>query len=178
MKKKVWKYGLIAGALVSLWMVASIAYCYSTQQFEGSIWLGYASMIIAFSMIFVGVKNYRDKELNGIISFGKAFKMGLTISLVASTLYMLVWLIDYYVFVPDFMDKFTEHSISQIQENIDGTEVKAKIEEMNSMKELYKNPLMVILFTYLEILPVGLVVSLITAFILKRKNKETVLSRN
>lgn len=170
MKQNVLKYGLIAGLIVSIFMVGSIAFCYTTEKFEGSIIVGYASMLIAFSMVFVGVKSYRDRELNGLISFGNAFKIGLLISLVASTIYVIVWMVDYYFFVPDFMEKFTSVSIEKLNSSgLTAQEIADQTEEMNSMKELYKSPFMVIAFTYLEILPIGILVSLISAFILRKK---------
>ena len=107
MKKNVIVYGLISGVAIAVWTVISIGYCYSSGSFEGSMVLGYGAMLLAFSLIFVGVKNYRDKYNGGIISFGKAFTMGLYIALIASTIYVLAWMIDYYVFIPDFMDKYT-----------------------------------------------------------------------
>lgn len=170
MKKIVLVCGLIAGLIVAAMMVIGTAMCYKTGNFEGSMVLGYATMLIAFSLIFVGIKNYRDKHNNGIINFGKAFKIGIFITLVASTLYVAVWLVDYYIFVPDFMDKYTDHMIAQSSASgASAAEITKLTSQMNGYKEMYKNPLMVVLMTYAEILPIGLVVSLISALILKRK---------
>lgn len=171
MKKNVLVFGLISGLIVSTWMVVGAARCYSNSgNFEGNMLLGYASMLLAFSLMFVGVKNYRDKYNGGTISFGKAFRMGLYIALVASTIYVLAWLVDYYVFIPDFMDKYAAHMISKAQSSgASATEMAGTIKEANNMKSMYNSPVMVILFTYLEILPVGLIVAIITALILKRK---------
>lgn len=131
--------------------------------------LGYAAMLLSFSLVFVGIKNYRDKYANGSISFGKAFKIGLYITLVASTVYVIVWLIDYYLFIPDFMDKYTAHLLREFQsEGPTAAELEAKVTELAGYKDMYKSPLMVILWTYIEILPVGLVVSLISALILRK----------
>ncbi len=133
--------------------------------------LSYATMLLAFSLVYVGIKNYRDKHKNGIISFGKAFKIGLYISLIASTIYVIVWLVDYYIFIPDFMDKYTTAVLNQTKaEGASQLDLDKKAAEMASYKEMYKNPLMVVLFTYAEILPVGLIVTLISALLLKRKN--------
>lgn len=101
MKKNVIVFGLIAGVIASVLMVISMARCSSDANFEHSMLIGYASMVLAFAFIFVGIKNYRDKYNNGSITFGKAFKTGLYISLIASTMYVITWLIDYYVFIPD-----------------------------------------------------------------------------
>lgn len=162
---------------MSAWAVGGVAWCYSSGNFEGSMLLGYASMILAFSLVFVGVKNYRDKYNGGIISFGKAFRIGLYIILVASTLYVLVWLVDYYVFIPDFMDKYSAHVINKAQNSgASANEIAAKTKEINTMKEMYNTPLMVVLLTYMEIFPVGLIVSIITALILKRKPNGSVVA--
>jgi amino acid transporter len=175
MKKNVLVFGLMAGLIVTAFMIISVGRCYTQEDFEGNVLLGYASMILAFSLIFVGVKNYRDKYNQGVISFQKAFKMGLYITLVASTLYVLVWLVDYYVFIPDFMDKYTAQVLKEAQsKNLSPAELRAKPAEMANYKELYKNPLFVVLFTYLEILPVGILISLLSALLLKRKSDTTI----
>lgn len=171
MKKNVLVFGLFASLIVAAFMVISVARCYTQEDFAGNVLLGYASMILAFSLILVGVKNYRDKYHRGVITFGKAFKMGLYMTFVASTLYVLVWLVDYYVFIPDFMDRYTAHVLKEAQsENLSPAELKAKTAELANYKEMYKNPVWVVLFTYTEILPVGILVSLLSAFILKRKS--------
>lgn len=170
MKKNVIVFGLIAGLIVSVLMVLSMARCYSDPNLEHSMLIGYASMVLAFSFIFVGIKNYRDKYNDGLITFGKAFKIGLYISLIASTIYVLVWLVDYYVFMPDFMDRYVAQAMREAKASGASTaELAEKTKELASSQELYKNPIMVVLFTYMEILPVGILVSLIAALILKRK---------
>jgi len=177
MKKNVIVFGLIAGVIVSVLMVISMARCSSDANFEHSMLIGYASMVLAFSFIFVGIKNYRDKYNNGFITFGKAFKTGLYISLIASTMYVVTWLVDYYVFIPDFMDKYVAHMLKEAKDSGASAAALAKqAKELAYNQKLYKNPIMVVLFTYLEILPVGILVSLIAAFILKRKPQQPVAS--
>jgi hypothetical protein len=170
MKKNVIKYGLIAGLIVSVWMLGSITLCYATGKFEGSMVLGFASMIIAFSLMYPAIKNYRDKQNNGVISFGEAFKMALLIALIGSTMYVAVWLIDYYFFIPDFMDKYSAHILQKAQSSgASAAEMAEKIKEVNKMKGWYDSVFGVVFMTYMEIFPIGLIVSLITALILKRK---------
>lgn len=177
MKKNVLIFGSLAGLIVALWMVISIASCYSNPNFEANMWLGYGSMIVAFSLIFVGIKNFRDKYNNGAITFGKAFKIGLYIALIASTMYVLAWLVDYYLFIPDFMDKYAAHVITKAKANgASLAEINHQKAQMATYAQMYKNPFMVIVLTYLEILPVGLVISLIAALILKRKPGNAMVS--
>jgi len=170
MKKNILIYGLISGLIVSALMAINLGMCYNSGTFDSSILMGYASMLIAFSMIFVGIKNYRDKYNGGVISFGKAFKVGLFITLTASTIYVIVWLIEEKLFFPDFMDKYTAHEISKLQSSgVSATKLASEMKDLEQAKEWYKNPVLKILMTYVEILPVGLLVSLICSFILKRK---------
>lgn len=170
MKKNVIVFGLIAGLIVSVLMVLSMARCYSDPNLEHSMLIGYASMVLAFSFIFVGIKNYRDKYNEGLISFGKAFRIGLYISLIASTIYVVVWLVDFYVFIPDFMDRYVAQALREAKSNgASATELAKQAKELAVNQQLYKNPIMVVLFTYMEILPVGIVVSLVAALILKRR---------
>ncbi|MBC9934502.1 DUF4199 domain-containing protein [Chitinophaga qingshengii] len=170
MKKNVLVFGLIAGAIVSLMMVFSVIACYNDPNYMGNMFLGYAGMLVAFSFIFIGIKNYRDKYNNKTITFGKAFKVGLLIALVASTIYVVVWLFDFYLFVPDFMDKYSAHVLKTTQDaGADAATLSKKAAEMEQFRQWYKNPLMVILITYWEVLPIGAAIALISALILKRK---------
>lgn len=173
MKKNVIIFGLISGVWITTMGVYTAAACYNNPEFTGNDLLGYASMIIAFSFIFVGIRNYRNKFNNGVITFGQAFKTGLYISLIASTLYVVVWLVDYYVFIPDFLDQYTNHVLYRAR--IDGVsqpELEEKASQMAEFKELYRNPLFVVLITYSEVLPIGLIITIISAVILKRKSKD------
>jgi len=171
MKKNVLLFGAIAGLITSAWTVGATSLCYRSGNFEGSMFLGYASMVIAFSMVFVGVKSYRDKYNHGLISFGEALKIGSLITLVASTVYVLTWLVDYYIFIPDFMDRYSAHMIADAQKSGESaTRIAEKTSEIAKMKDMYNSPVWVVLFTYMEILPVGLIISVIAALILKRKD--------
>ena len=102
-------------------------------------------------------------------SIWETLKVGLFISLISSTIYVVGWLINYYCFIPDFMDKYAAAMIAKAKTSgISADELVKKTANMAQMKEWYKNPLLVILMTYVEILPVGLVVTFISALILKR----------
>ena len=176
MKSIVVKYGLLGGLIVAVVLAAGTLYCYSTGKFEGNMLVGFASMALSFSFVFVAIKQVRDKKDGGFISFGKAFKIGILIALVTSTIYVVTWLITYYCFIPDFMEKFTSYTLNKAQASgITPEKLATETARMKQYTEMYKNPLLIILFTYLEILPVGIVVSLIAAAILKRKNKPQVV---
>lgn len=174
MKKIIITNGLIAGAIVAAFMVYG-TFQMNKPDFEPSMVLGYAGMLIAYVFVFLGIKNYRDNHNNGVITFGQGFKIGMLISLIASTIYVGVWLIEYYCFFPDFMEKFSAMSLKNLDKTtMTAAEIKAKTDEINMFKEWYKNPIWVILLTYAEILiPIGLLVPVISALILKRKTVAT-----
>jgi len=140
-------------------------------DYDTAEWLGYISMIVALSAIFIGIKSYRDKESAGLISFGKAFKVGLFITLVASVFYVAGWILYINTAGTNFMDSYYQHSVEKIKTSNDPeTEIQAKIADMEKWRELYKNPLIQIGLTFIEIFPVGLLITIISATILKKKN--------
>lgn len=167
MQRIILVYGLMSGLIVSA--IMAISMLTFADHGTGSMIVGYLSMLIAFAQIFVAVKTYREKHQNGTISFGKAFLIGLFIALIASTLYLITWAFVYHNYMPDFMDKYTAQMLEQEKATATPAQLQAKVKEMNEFKEQYKNPFFFALMTYAEILPVGLIVSLITALILKRK---------
>lgn len=173
MKRNVFIFGLILGTILCVNLVYMVYLCYYNPNFESNDVIGYAALVVIFSLTFFGIRNYRNNELNGAISFGNAFKTGALIVLLASTMYVVVWLFYYYLFVPDFIDKYILHVLKEATRNgASATDLAAKTKEMDSFKEMYKNPVFVILITFAEVLPIGLVVALVSALILKRKPQQ------
>ncbi len=173
MKKNILVYGLIAGLLVATFMLISVntmSHCEGSMDLETSMLIGYASMLVAFSLVFVGIRNYRNKFNGGLISFGKAFKIGILMVLVASTVYVAAWMVDYYLFMPDFFEKYSTQAIRELKASgASQAEILEQTAEMTDMSKMLSNPFFHALITYMEILPVGLLVTLISALILKRK---------
>jgi flagellar biosynthesis protein FliQ len=172
-KKNIIIYGLIAGIVVSILMLSTVNYishCEGNVDYGTSMLIGYASMLIAFSLVFVGIRNYRDKYNGGVISFGKAFKTGIMIVLIASTIYVVAWLIDYYFFIPDFAEKYSAHTLDELKASgASQIKIDKETKEMANFVKMFKNPFFNAMMTYAEILPVGLIVTLISSLILKRK---------
>ena len=167
MKKIVLVFGITIGLVFCANIGFMVYWMYHNPDLKGSDIVGYAVMVVVFSLIYIGVRNYRNKQLDGFISFGRAFKTGALIALLGSAIYVAAWLFSYYLFVPDFMDVYSDY----VLKNCTPEDLPAKTKEMADFKELYKNPLFVILITFSEVLPIGLVVALVSALILKRKRK-------
>ncbi len=175
MKRNSLVFGTIAGVIISTFMGISMAImsCGSTDSDggTGSMIIGFSAMIVAFSFIFVGIKNYRDKQNAGVITFGKAFLLGLMISLIASTLYVITWAVEFHFFMPDFIDKYSAMQIKELHESgVSGAALDEAIKSIENTQLNYKNnPFFFAMYTYMEILPVGIIVTLISSAILKKK---------
>ncbi len=169
MKRIVLIYGSILGLLLSINLVYTVFLCYKDPDFQPNIILGFAVILVMLSMVPFGIKSYR-KQLNGVISIGKAFSTGALIALIASTIYVIVWLIAYYKYVPDFMDKYAMRELSNaIKRGASLQEVARIQKETDSYKELYKSPVWVVILTYIEVLPLGLAIAFISSVALRRK---------
>ncbi len=164
MYKIIVKNGLLGSSIVSAMLVSMTLYMKTNPEKEVSMMIGVAGMLLAFFFVVAGIKQHREAN-NGVISFGKAFLTGFWITFIISTIYVLVWLVILYNFFPNFMEHYANMAIEKASPD----EVAKVTEEMNTYKEMYKNPIMVILLTYMEILPLGIVFSLVSAVILKKK---------
>ncbi|HVW96042.1 MAG TPA: DUF4199 domain-containing protein [Mucilaginibacter sp.] len=172
MKKIVIVCGLIAGVISCSWGIFGEQFLDSSVSMNTRLFFGYASMVLAFSLIYVGVKSYRDKQGGGFISFGKALKISLLITLVASTVYVVLWMIDYYFFIPDFGKKYVELVRSDmVAKGASQAAIQKEVEEMTKTMQWYRNPFFNALITYSEIVPVGVIISLIVSLILKNRSK-------
>lgn len=158
------KNGILGGIIAAAVMASMVFYMKSNPGMEPNAIIGFAGMLLAFIFLILGIKQQRTID-HEVISFGKAFLTGLGISFVISTIYVLIWLVIYYNFFPDFMEKYGEMALK----NAKPEELAAKKIEINQMNEWYKSPLMVILLTYTEILPLGILISLLAGFFLKKK---------
>jgi len=170
MQKIVLTFGLIAGAVLSAMMFLTLPFMDHGSQ---GLLIGYTTMVLAFLMVYFGVRSYRDNVAGGMVTFGRAFKVGALISLVASTCYVASWEVIYFKMRPDFMEKYTASAIAAARK--DGAteaEIAQKTQEMAKFAEQYKNPLINIAYTYLEPLPVALLFTLVTAGVLSRKRRD------
>src|ERR1044072_8504763 len=121
MKSIVWKYGLISGAIIVVLMSISVPlHLKGIIDFDQGLFLGYTNMVLAFLLVFFGVRSYRE-ETGGAISFGKAFQVGILITLVTCAMYVLAWEVMYWGFFPNFLDELNAHSLAQLRAEGAGT---------------------------------------------------------
>ncbi|MBL7798836.1 MAG: DUF4199 domain-containing protein [Saprospiraceae bacterium] len=170
MKNLILKYGLISGAVGAVMMFCMALYLGNDPgRFSHGEVFGYTGIVLSMLFVFFGVRAYRDQVASGVISFGKAFQVGLMITLISCAIYVATWFVVSNTLMTDFMDKYSEFMIQQLQAGGASAEkIAEKTAEMEQFKEMYKNPLVKIAFTFLEPFPVGLAVTLLSAAILRR----------
>lgn len=170
MKRIVLTFGLISGAILSAVLLVTIPFA-DKIGFNNGVVIGYTTLVLAFLLVFFGIRSYRDTVGNGHISFGRALGVGLLIVAIAGICYVITWEIVFYKLLPDFSEKYAAHAIEGVRNSgKPPEEIAQKIENMKRMMTLYKNNILFnVAITFLETLPVGLVMTLISALILRKR---------
>lgn len=159
-------YGALAGGLVI--GTSILALTVFGSEHVGTEWLGYLVMLLALSLIFVGIKRYRDEELGGVIHFRTACALGLGITVVASLIYVAAWELNLALNDYEFIEAYTDSRVAELEaEGMAVAELQAEIEEMTRLRERYANPLVRLPITFMEIFPVGLLITLASAGLLR-----------
>jgi hypothetical protein len=170
MKKIVWTFGLLSGAVMAVFMVATLPFASHDSH---SVIVGYAGMVAAFLLVYFGVRSYRDNVLGGTISFGRAFSAGILIAAVSSMCYVATWEVIYYGFMPDFYTKYGQSVVERARKSGTSDADLAKLRaDMDTMAKRVENPLFVTVLTFAEPFPVGLLFALVSAGALRRKREE------
>ncbi len=173
MQKTVLTFGLIAGAIISVLTAGSLLLA-DKLGYEHGMVVGYTIMVASFLLIYFGVRSYRDNDLHGQISFGRAFSCGLLISLITTACYVAMWEVLYFNFMPHFMDGYFAAQIRGVQAaGLDAATTAARVADIQHSQELYQNPLVNMAYTFIEPLPVGVLISLISGALLRRKAPAT-----
>ena len=173
MQKIVLTFGLIAGAMLSAMMLCTLPFLDKIGFDKGEI-IGYTTMVAAFLMVYFGIRSCRDNVGGGKVTFGRAFLVGLLITLVASACYVATWQVVYHEIAPDFVEKYAAYAVDKAKKSgATEAQIVAQKKEMTEFVALYKNPLVNIAFTFLEPLPVGLLFTLVSAGVLSRKRRES-----
>lgn len=165
------RYSLIYGGLAAVVLamfIAVLGLLGDRVAFVATMTFGFSVMLVAMSFVFVGVKRYRDVEGGGVIRFGRAFGLGLGIAVIAALAYVLMW--EVYLALTDyrFMDDYIARLVREAQASGKSAAEVAKLSaELEPYRETYANPLLRLPMTFTEIAPVGLLVALVSAALLR-----------
>jgi Protein of unknown function (DUF4199) len=169
MKKTVLTFGIFSGLVLAVTMIATVPFLHKVSEGKGLI-IGYTTMILAGLLVFFGIRSYRENVSGGKLTFGRAFTVGILISLLSCCFYVGTWEIIYFKFMPDFAEKYASLMVERAKasgaspQKIDQTTRQAEEFVHN-----YHNPAYNIGMTFLEVFPVFLAITLLSAAILRRR---------
>ncbi len=172
MNRTVLKYGGYASLVLVIAFVGSyLLMGNEAENYTISEIIGYLSILVATLFAFLGIKEYRDKEQQGTLSFWKGLQIGTLIVILPALIFGLYNLIYVEYLDPDFMENYYQHQITQIKADFPEDVATAKIEEMESQKEAFQSPMVQFFAMFMTVFIIGFIVSFISALILKNSPK-------
>lgn len=168
MTKIVLTFGLLSGAVAAVMMFLTLPFA-ERIGFDRAVYVGYTTIVISMLFVYFGVRSYRDNVLGGRMNFGKAFTAGMLITLISSACYVAAWLVMYYGFMPDFANQYADYLVEQARTpGATQAEIDAAIRQGEQARQWLANPLINAAVSFTEPLPVGVIVTLISAAVLKK----------
>ena len=167
MRKIIFVYGSIAGLIVVSGIILGLILS-GNDTGSGAVVFGYFLMLLALTLIFAGIKKHRDRDLGGVIRFWPAFGLGLGISVVAAIAYIVGW--EVYLSISDhaFINEYIQKEIeTKTAAGLSGEDLQAFLQKMDKLKMQYGKMIFRIPMTFSEIFPVGVLVSLVSAALLR-----------
>ena len=171
MKRTVWTFGLIAGGILSAMMLLVLPFQDAIGFDRGAV-IGYTTMVLAFLLVHFGIRSYRDTVGGGTVGFGRAFVVGALIVVVASVCYTATWEVVYFKLAPDFSEKYQAYAVEKARASgASQAAIDARVAQIEAFNQKYRNPLYNAALTFMEPLPVGLLIALVSAGVLRRRRR-------
>jgi hypothetical protein len=171
MKRIVLIFGLISGAIASALMFLTLPLMHNkTIDSRLGYVIGYTTIFLSLLLVFFGIRSYRENAGGGSITFGRGFKVGILITLISCVFYVGSWEIIYYKIMPDFADRYAAQAIAEMkQKGASDAAIAETQKKMAEMKAMLANPLVNAAMTFIEPFPVGLIMTLVSAAILRKR---------
>lgn len=168
MKKTVIRYGLFSGLFMFLFFMVD-SFLFASSNFDTREILGWVGIVLSTIFIFFGIKYYRDRYNNGLITFGKGMALGLLILIVPSLVFGIFNVV-YVALNPEFMDSYYAYQVSKIKASLPAAEAAVQIEQLAKDKEMFGSPAIQFFAMFLSVFAVGLIVTVISALVLRRRS--------
>jgi hypothetical protein len=169
MRKTVLTFGFISGAVSSVMMLLTVPFMDRIGFDHGEI-LGYTLIVASFLPIYFGIRSYRENVSGGTLTFGRAFVVGLLIALISSACYVATWEFVYFKLRPDFGEKFSAYAIEKVRASGGSPQaIEDTTKQMQMFKQMSDRPLVNAAMTFVEPFPIGVVVTAISAAVLRRR---------
>ncbi len=149
-------------------IIISLFYLYSSKFFSGGLQLFINVCTIWF--ITNGVRQFRDEQMLGVISFGRAVKAGFAICFWASIIYGFFVFVTFKFIKPELIQQFIDikmKAIDEISKNMPAFSMMQN--QTKEMKVLYQDPFIISIDYMMLITFNGLLFSLIAALFLRKK---------
>jgi hypothetical protein len=174
MKRVVLTFGLIAGAALSAMMVATAPFMDQIGFDYGAV-VGYTSMVLGFLLVYFGIRSYRDNVGGGAITFGRGTAIGLSIVAIASVCYVATWEVVSHTMLKDFAERYAAHAMDAARRaGATAAELAKQEQDLAAFKTMYANPIARYALTFVEPLPVGILMTLVSAGVLRRGQRREV----
>lgn len=171
MKKTVLTFGLISGAVAAVLMFSTMLFA-DRIGFDRGLIVGYTTIVVSLLLVPFGIRSYRENVGGGNITFGRAFAIGILITVISCLCYVIAWEILYFKFMPDFAEKYTAYMVAKAKASgANQQAIETILKDMKNMKAMLDNPLINGAFAFIEPFPVGLLMTLISAAILRKKRQ-------
>ena len=168
MTRLILTYGIVAGLIVAVPMVFLMLTLTEETAPENGALFGYLTMIVALTAVFLGIKHYRDKVLGGVIKFVPALMVGLGISAIASVFWAVGWEISLALSDFDFAEVYSKSMVDAARaRGASEAELQTVIADAEGFARMYANPLYRLPITFVEMFPIGVLISLISAALLR-----------
>ena len=168
MKKTVLRFGLYGAVTICILFLLTW-FLLKDSNFEFSEALGYLSMVVALSFVYFGIKNFRDQENEGTISFTKGLIIGIFISLITAIAFGIIDVIYITYINPDFTETYYNEAVEEMRQQLSAAEFEVKLKELEQQKALFSNSLFAFALMSGTVLVIGFIISLISALLLQRK---------
>ena len=168
MKTTVLRYGLRGAVTICVLFLLSW-FLGKNLSFSVQEILGYASMVVALSFVFFGIKHFRDRVNNGMLGFGKALQVGVLISLITALAFGILDVIYVEYINPDFSEEYYAYMVEQYKNALPEAEFKVKLTELEHQKAMFGNSFFNFVIMFLTVLLIGFIISLLSAVVLQRK---------
>jgi hypothetical protein len=169
MKKIVLTFGLLSGVVSATLMTANMLFI-DGIGFDRALYVGYTVIVISFLFVYFGIRSYRDNVLGGRISFAQGFQAGILITLISCLFYVGAWMVTYPQLFPDFGEKYAAYLVEDKRASgASQAEIDEIAKQGEDMKRMLDNPLINAAVTFTEPFPVGLLVTLVSAAVLRKQ---------
>jgi hypothetical protein len=169
MKNIVLKFGLIAGIILVAKVFVMMAIKGDSSDFEKGASAGTIFIVGAFSMIFFGIREYRDKISGGIINFNRGFRVGILIATLASVIYVIGWMINFNYIDTSFIENYIVFYSEKIKASgKNPQDIEKEITAFKANMANYNNPAVMAMYTFLEVFPVGLIITVLCALLMRK----------